>query len=102
MTASLRFGPTPPDLVAVRRLPKPGPGFYTRGDFAIVRARIGGHWVLGVACEWTWTATEGTCVRIITPINGAGMSQWYRFQPESVDRIRVDADTGLVDLIPPS
>ena len=101
MAASLRFGPPPPDLVVVRNLPKAGPSFHVRGDFVLVRVRISGQWALAVLCGWTWVPKEGRCARIVVPTDGAYISEWYRFNPASVDRLGVDHASGDVGLVPP-
>lgn len=104
MGSSIRFGAPPPDLVAVRRLPKAGYGIYAKHAFTVVRARLSGQWTLGVLREWMHGGSDGWCVLIETAdqgLAGAARSEWYVFRPESVDPLVVDAVTGEVRLTPP-
>ena len=104
MAASLRFGPSPPDLVLARKIPKVGYGMYAKHSFVVVRARLSGEWALGVLREWSFGGAEGWCVRIETSdpgTAGSARSAWYVFQPGSIDPLHVNAETGEVRLVPP-
>lgn len=105
VSRSLRFGPHPPGLgLSLEPQPKDRYARPARTDFAIVRARIGGRWRLGVLRDWKQIKKDGLIVRIEyrdeSSANGPAC-QWFKYRPESVDPLAVDPETGLVVLVPP-
>lgn len=105
MSHSLRFGPHPPDLeLSLEPQPKDTYARAARHDFAIVRARIGGRWRLGVLREWKQVRKDGLIMRIEyrDESSAAGpVCQWFKYRAESVDPLAVNPETGSVVLVPP-
>ncbi|GAA2063803.1 hypothetical protein GCM10009839_89020 [Catenulispora yoronensis] len=102
MNASIRYGPTPPDL-KVGKPPKATYGVRVAQTFIPVRARVDGAWRLGVVREWI-RSRSGWLVRIETvdATSAVGVcSEWYEFRPDAVDRLNIAAASGEVRLAPP-
>ena len=103
MSASIRYGPTPPDLT-VGKPPKATYGMHVAQTFIPVRARVGGQWRLGVVREWIRAGSGGWLVRIETVDMASKVgvcSEWYEFRAESINRLQVAAASGEIRLAPP-
>lgn len=103
MSASIRYGPTPPDLT-VGKPPKAAYGMYVAQTFIPVRARVGGAWRLGVVREWLRAGSRGWLVRIETVDTASKVglcSEWYEFRTEAIDRLQIAAASGEIRLAPP-
>lgn len=103
MASSIRYGPTPPDLV-VGKPPKATYGMYVAQTFIPVRARVDGAWLLGVVREWIGAGSHGWLVRIETvdAASKVGLrSEWYVFRADAIDRLQIEAASGEVRLAPP-
>lgn len=103
MNASIRYGPTPPDL-AVAKPPKATYGMYVAQTFIPIRARVGGQWRLGVVRECIRAGSGGWLVRIETvdAASRVGLcSEWYEFRAEAIDRLQIAAASGEIRLAPP-
>ncbi|HTJ71337.1 MAG TPA: hypothetical protein VL551_27600 [Actinospica sp.] len=104
MSHSLRFGPHPPDLeLSLEPQPKDSYARAASHDFAIVRARIGGRWRLGVLREWKQIRKDGLIIRIEYggEKNNGPVCQWFKYRAESLDPLAVNPETGAVALVPP-
>jgi hypothetical protein len=103
VTPSLRFGPHPPDLPLADPSGREFRTGRTVDDFAIVRVRLRGRWVLGVLRGWR-RAGDGVILRVeaADPATGDVRALWYRFVPESIDPIVANEVTGELRLVPPS
>lgn len=103
MTPSLRFGPHPPDLPLADPSGREFRTGRTTDDFAIVRVRLGGRWVLGVLRGWR-RAGDSVVIRMEAPDPATGevRALWYRFVPESIDPVVANQATGELRLVPPT
>ena len=103
MTPSLRFGPHPPDLPLADPSGREFRTGRTTEDFAIVRVRLGGRWVLGVLRGWR-RAGASVIIRMEAPDPATGdvRALWYRFVPESIDPVVANEATGELRLVPPT
>lgn len=103
MVTSLRFGPNPHDL----QLADPASREFKAAkqetrDFAIVRVRLGGRWVLAVLREWR-RSPSAVYVRLEASLPDSDdlKTLWYVFASESVDPVTISPATGSLHLIPP-
>ena len=103
VTPSLRFGPHPPDLPLADPSGREFRTGRTTEDFAIVRVRLGGRWVLGVLRGWR-RAGASVIIRMEAPDPATGdvRALWYRFVPESIDPVVANEATGELRLVPPT